>query len=860
MLETQNLYNEIRINSKYAHLYSAEYDTKDLGVDSTPIINKKALLTNDYLKRIISDIGLSNTILPPNCRYVETVDKGKIFVIEEPPARRTIRIRMDFSNEYRKLKESGKLNEYEFDKSWGKNGSYSKSFNLAFPYVIFILYINQSNQLVAGQVFLRVARMLGLSDYLLKIPLTNIADNQYVCFGDNGPPHPTLNGCVEASINNFWAAEFNTDYLYNYRAYRNTAGVSTYMEWSALTQINPLFIYNVKWVDLGMNIGEAIDEMKRNYQLIKPSDLRYQSLAQMFSHPLDTGKDIKPTKRSRKKCRLFYDVAEGTFISPEFYIHVGDPFMIKNGKVKCHINSLMGFNESGGMITHIRIEREDGRLIVLKLKKSVKKYIEDKIKQLRYEETGTLKNGVVIKENDIVEILTTSGSKVYKKVSFIRKTQEGMHEAQLSDSFYILENTEGKVFDVKEPVYKGVKLQKDVKYLYCQRNGCASFVAYKTKFHQIDTNSRGNLIITLKPDDDESKFQSHNLLLNNSSNDYKILEADKTKPMPSIFRIGRKIFCFRDHDKKLHDGFAFGTPYGIGYDSNYGRLYKPKSDEIKDYLLKDDKFHIESFDMDIDFAIGDKVVVADWENPINMLSVKVIQAFKFTEDAGDIHFILADKHGKLSEVQYVIGRSGIINVGRVRKITNEYGGVTSGTKIKSKIAGLPHFPKKDTNIIIGFITDTDGKDPLVLCSNCCTLWFSDLKHNFTKMSMKNKKWASTPHAEIDISKIKYQPGDILIGSGDYSNSTGWMITNVESQEAPKALDLRYYSIYPEYYTLDKYVIANTRFDCIPNPRFTAKERNESTKFTGWANFHGIFYKCKHSNIYFMNDERSVIDV
>jgi len=264
--------------------------------------------------------------------------------------------------------------------------------------------------------------------------------------------------------------------------------------------------------------------------------------------------------------------------------------------------------------------------------------------------------------------------------------------------------------------------------------------------------------------------------------------------------------------------------------------------------------------MDIEFSIGDKVVIADWENPINMLSVKVIQGFKFVEGVGDVAVITADKHGNLHQTPFIDIQNGAVYVGRIRKIVNEFGKLKAGTKITSKIAGIPHFPKKDTNIIIGFITDTDGTEPLVLCSNCCTLWYSDVVENFSKITMKAKKWATTPHAAIDVSKIKYQPGDIIVGGSEYRNVMGWMVFRLSGTKVLKILDFNYYTQYPDYYTLDRYVAANSRLDCIPNPRFTAKDVAELKLEAAWPNFHGRFYKCDSSRFKFLSDERSMINV
>ena len=163
---------EIRINVDYAHLYNSEYE-KSSKEESTPKINTKIITTDDYLKRVTSKMQLDNSIIPPNCRYIENVNSGNIVVIEEPPAFRTIKVNMGLRNEITKLEESGKMEEYGYKKSDFIHAV--NNFTLAFPYVIFILYVNQYKEVEAGQCFLRVARMSGLSDYLFKIPMLNIS-------------------------------------------------------------------------------------------------------------------------------------------------------------------------------------------------------------------------------------------------------------------------------------------------------------------------------------------------------------------------------------------------------------------------------------------------------------------------------------------------------------------------------------------------------------------------------------------------------------------------------------------------------------------------------------------------------------
>ena len=344
-----------------------------------------------------------------------------------------------------------------------------------------------------------------------------------------------------------------------------------------------------------------------------------------------------------------------------------------------------------------------------------------------------------------------------------------------------------------------------------------------------------------------------------------LFKMEDVKPMPEIFRIGRKLMCFR-FSEGLKKGYAWGTPEGIVYDNNFSTSY-PTMEEITKYLLSEDGtvFHIESFDLDITFSVGEKVVYADWENPINMLIPRTITAFKTESDTGDLYFILEDKEGRLTQVKYISGQSGrgrspFINVGRIRKITNKFGRVTAGTKIIAEKGYIPHFPKKDVNIIIGFITDTGGDDPLVLCSNCCTLWYSDMMENFKRVTMKAKKWATLAHAPIDITKIKPQPGDIINGTTDYKQNGGWLVARSVDYRTPRIMALNSYTSYMDNYSLDAYVKNHTHLECIPNPRISPTEQNKMDAVPAWPNFHGLFIESKLAPCRFLKDERSLMHV
>lgn len=852
------LLNEIRINESYAHLYRSEYKTTIKGA-STPIINKKILATPDYLKRMTSKLQSNNTIIPPNCRYIERVNKGNVVVIEEPPAFRTIKVAMNLKHEIRKLKESGKFEEYGYDKvDYSGNGPHMLT--LAMPYVIFIFFINEYQEVAAGQSFLRVARLNGLGDYLLKTPMLNISDTQYVCFGGAiSGKTPTLSSAVEKGIMVFWSAEFNQDYTYNYTAYKGIAGVDTYLGWQGLSKINPMFIYNVDWIDIGFNLGIAIEEMKKQYSLNSKANMYYKTLSNIFTQPHDTGISEKPTPRSRKTVNLFYDVASGMFLRSDFYVHVGDPFMIKKGKMIAYIDSLIGFYDSDA-IRYMRIERGDGRLINFKLTRKFKEYLYEQTTKLRFEEEGMLKNDVKIKSGDILVLKNSQGNEMYRKVNHIRKTRDGMHEAKLGNEFYILENTEGQILTLKKFKYGRMALKLGEKVIYLRNPNQIPFnTASLVSLEGVDPDRYGNLSLKFVNMHPNLKEQSYLLNINSTDRTKCLYKEEESRPLPPLFSVGRKLLIGKTNvSGGTVKNALWGTPSGIAYESEYLYIEMPTITDIQKHLMTKESFHVESFDLDITFNIGDKVVVADWENPVNMLTVKIIQGFKVQTDNHSIYFILADKEGNVTEELYVYGPHGAIFKGRIRKIENQYGRVSAGTKIIANETGITYFPKKDTNIIVGFITDTGG-EPLVLCSNCCTLWFTDMMEKFKRVTIKSKQWPKLKHASM-VTNMKYQAGDVIQGHKDYKSKMGWIVFKTNGRSSLKVLNLENYTSYVDYYILDNYIKSCTKLDCIPNPRLSPTKQTELGYASAWPNFHGLNTKCTNSTFKLLKEERSSIDV
>ena len=846
---------EIRINPEYSQLNRSIYD-KSLKEDSIPQIRQKIVTTDLYMKKINNKMNTTTTFIPTNCRYLEKLSDGSHLVVtEEAPAIRTIKFDFPYEKELYQLEEAGKLKEWGISRDEYIKNKPSKpySYRLAFPYVVFIQAFDRNNYLYAGQVFFRVARLSGFADYLLKAPLLNISSDQFICYGEFNEENRSLEAAVQDTSLTFWSTKFNDDYVYNYQCYRSKPIFGNYIEWEYYTELNPMFIYSADWIKIDKNIGQMIGKFKERYKLNGNRRFGFSDLSKLFTSPSTTSKVEKVTKNHTKE--LYYDVAQGLFLTRNLFINVGDSLTLKNGK-RAYINSFISFLDASD-IKYIQLKDENGKEILLKYNNRVAKFLKDVFEKERNQKEGMFANGKKVKAGDIVAIKPVNAIKktnvppIYKKVQYIRKTIDGMTEARLNDTFYILENTVGQVVDLNKPIYGDIKISKDKEYLLissinktCIHRGAA------VKFNNVTVDSKGSLVLKFIDHSSIGNGYEHNL---KSNSQYKrLVEIHNTRKLPDIFKVNRTLMTTYPR------GLAWGSEHGLILHDKC-EIQTPRINSfVKNCLLDNNtRLHVEGVDSDIDFQIGDKVVSADWLNPINTLIIKTIQGFKVNKDTGIIDFVLEDKNGKLTITEYIDITHGIIFVGRIRRIVNEYEKVLAGTKIIAEKGYIPNFPKKDTNIIIGFITDTGRDDPLVLCSNGCTLWYSFMMKNFKRVTMKSSKWKNLQHVPLDIRKIPFQPGDIIQYKGFDENRSGWVIylNNHSTQKIVKAA----YSRYISTHSLDSYIKDSSYFDCIPNPRIPRKDINLENCRNGYTNYHGHFIENSISKFRFI-DEGSFLNV
>ena len=172
------------------------------------------------------------------------------------------------------------------------------------------------------------------------------------------------------------------------------------------------------------------------------------------------------------------------------------------------------------------------------------------------------------------------------------------------------------------------------------------------------------------------------------------------------------------------------------------------------------------------------------------------------------------------------------------------------------------FPKKDTNIIIGFLYDTGGPEPLVLCSNACTLWYSDVIEKFEAIPFTNSKWKDLTHAPINPSKMRIQAGDLLNGKRHYHSEMGYFAFRPADSRTIRAQQTQYYGDYNESYPFDRDFSRDVEFDSIPNPRLTSTQETTLGFVSAFPNFHGMYTLTGgyYSGFLFANEPRSILNV
>jgi len=843
-MNRESLIQEIKVQPDHTQLTLSDIKLSE-NQDTIPIIRKKLITTTEFVDRFRKNLygNVNMNILPRNCRYSEVFSSGhKVYVIEDSPKVRTVTTDFSLSGAYERVCQAKKIEEYglqNFDPLERPH-----TLRLAFPYTVYIIILDFRNKFETFRVYYRLSPITTMGDYLFKTNLLNVGGDNRVCVGSNnyGNGNTIIDICDDL-IHRFWSSEFNDDIITSYNNYNNIDGVRDLLMWQYNSLKDPMFVFGVKWLKSSRNLSQAIDYLRDRYDQNSKNIFSMFNIAQKTDTPNEWNNFTD----------AFYISEAGEEIS------VGDTLILN--KEELFVESLIG-NIDTGTLTNIKFETDRGERKIIKITPTIKKQIVAFLKNKKYIESIELKNGVTIKVGDIIKLIYPF--KTIQKVEKIRKSRNGNFEIRLNGEFYFHNIIEATLLDLRKPKFKDIDLVIDTKYIltsHTRNNGNQAIQKLTTvRFTGFGVENKD---ITL----DFKRSNAHyvKIPLNKiDSYEKNISEIDTLIQAPKYFRMAVNIFL----NKK--DDIYFGESELLTDDIYLDNVTPTINDldELYDAIIKENKIYIKGFDKITEFNVGDKVVVSNWNDPSQMLKVRTVVGFSrnIIDNKPVLNMLFKGKNEMVYHVPYLIQNNYNsevkINIGIVRHIDQRYvceqGTVLAGTKIRVKEAGISFFPKKDTNIVIGVLTDTNC-EPFVLCSNCCTIWLSDYFDKFNHYLINTPEWKKYDHATIDHMKLNIQNGDmycdgdgfpknIIAYSRNYKNIRSFNINTLTSS----------YTGYSDSYT-QKFIKDNWRRYGFINPRVKPGIMADMPKIGAMPNFTGGYTKVD-TGCQFTIDERAINNV
>jgi hypothetical protein len=184
------------------------------------VIEDFAENTSTQLDKFSNDWVEANdlVVVPKNTKLFKAYPKGSIMVLEFPPAVR--------ATPFKSKKGDG-------------------IFHLAFPYVVFVIFISD-----IGSSFVRVGfankPLKDLKSELFLPYLPNVDSNFALCMNLPFDDDDSLVEKANSIIEEFWGSHFNNDLAENFEKHVD-ARVSTLDRWARESERNPLFVLDIKW-------------------------------------------------------------------------------------------------------------------------------------------------------------------------------------------------------------------------------------------------------------------------------------------------------------------------------------------------------------------------------------------------------------------------------------------------------------------------------------------------------------------------------------------------------------------------------------------------------------------------------------
>jgi len=669
-------FQELIVNKNYTIIENAV--GHDNTPDRIPVSRHRVITTNEFMKSLYDKFIMKTTeLIPQNCRYIEHIENGKIVVVEETPQIRTILTTIDLSNNYAELTTKGVVKEYGyenfFDKYKKSSGSIYK-FTLAFPYLVFVIRFTNNNEFALGRVFFRKKSLLGLGELLYKAPLYNINIDQSLCIGRDDQPVPITNISlgIKNVIDRFWMATFNSDYIANIHEYAKTGNIlANFFEWEYYTKVNPMFIYSVDLIPHQVTLNQVIKNMKGTSSNGEENSSRslysFASLIKAITTPIATGTVIKDPVY-KQDTELLDNITSG-ILTNSGTIEVGERFKLASKEYV--VVSFMGLPESGP--THIKlfnVDLKEEKIFTLtnKLKEEISKSI------FEYYLLESIEiNGIILKPSDIILLKRLDTLNIHKKIDHIRRNIDGIPEIKIGNEYVtpqILQKCFVEKINIDQIYLRGDQLVKNFPVCLIKNIIPSIPIAYAEDqtYHEFSVVD-GNICLefTLSKHCKTLSGQNNYIM---SLNNFKDTEncIDNPKPntllkttdvnvLPPIFRYFRNI-CSTKYSLSTKDSSSvkyIPKKYFVLHNNDPIQSCYIEKDLVK-YIIQNDTLSLKSFDIDIEYKIGDRVIVADWKNPDKLLVPRTITGFKtntLENSETEISILLIDKKDNIAIIPFI---------------------------------------------------------------------------------------------------------------------------------------------------------------------------------------------------------------
>lgn len=709
------------------------------------ITREKNILTKDFIFNMMNKINTDNGILPINCRYsLPVADNATLLVIEESPVIRPVKFNVDLENELDIIDKSGQgdLNVKRFIE--GKSKPYT--LYLSFPYIVYIIMVYDHSdryRLENFRVFFRNHKIKNLNDYLYIANLYNLDDLNDTCFGSTDPytkeKYPDLISVCEHFINNYWIKPFTYEYTTRHHKYLGNSYLHTYLTWAHYSKTDPYFVYNANWIMNDGNLQREINLVRGNSNSSDSSTFH-----KLFLSSMDRITFIDNAKKySYENINI-----NGKVLSLDDEIVYED----KN----YFVYEIFG-NVDGP--THIiLIDDENNKTDEIELTNYLKHNISEQINNIlnNYKDNIEI-DGKLVKKGSMVKFIPSNS---YNTIEKIRQSRDGKIEFILSDGkFYVVNKDNFEIIDsVKVNNYENINININGKYIIYNNENQTFFIGQLETLETINNSLKlyfRNIDNDVRVDIEIEAIECNDVLIDNIEN---------IEQTPSVFRYLDKLYTNYDNLYIIAKNKEIYSKLQSGENNRLFPIIYNNENIINNILIENNKtLFIKGIDKDLNFTIGDNVIVCDWENSDLMFNIRTISEFIISDD-NILQFKLIDSLKKEILIDYINLENGKIRVGHIRKVTDELNGIPYGSIVKSNTNNFTNFPKKDNNIISSFIIDCER--PLVLFNNGLTLWIDDLENNFDILLPNSDEFNRIKKTkEFNIDDIKWQTGDLCIRDG-----------------------------------------------------------------------------------------------